>query len=61
MKINLRWIKDGNVRAKIMKFSGENIGGGDFPGGAVFKNPPANAGDTDLIPGPGRSHMLWSN
>ena len=28
-----------------------------FPGGAVAKNPPANAGDTDLIPGPGRSHM----
>ena len=28
-----------------------------FPGGAVVKNPPANAGDTGLIPGPGRSHM----
>ena len=34
---------------------------GDFPGGAVVKNPPANAGDTGSIPGPGRSHMLWSN
>ena len=33
----------------------------DFPGGAVVKNPPANAGDTGSIPGPGRSHMLWSN
>ena len=33
----------------------------DFPGGAVVKNPPANAGDTGLIPGPGRSHMLWRN
>ena len=32
-----------------------------FPGGAVVKNPPANAGDTRSIPGPGRSHMLWSN
>ena len=32
-----------------------------FPGGVVVKNPPANAGDTSLIPGPGRSHMLWSN
>ena len=30
---------------------------GDFPGGAVVKNLPANAGDTGLIPGPGRSHM----
>ena len=33
----------------------------DFPGGTVVKNPPANAGDTGSIPGPGRSHMLWSN
>ena len=32
-----------------------------FPGGAVVKNPPANAGDTGLSPGPGRSHMPWSN
>ena len=24
-------------------------------GGSVVKNPPANAGDKDLIPGPGRS------
>ena len=34
---------------------------GGFPGGAVVKNPPANAGDMGLSPGPGRSHMLWSN
>ena len=33
----------------------------DFPGGAVVKNQPANAGDMGSIPGPGRSHMLWSN
>ena len=33
----------------------------DFPGGTVVKNPPANAQDTGSIPGPGRSHMLWSN
>ena len=32
-----------------------------FPGGAVVKNPPANAGDMDSSPGPGRSHMPWSN
>ena len=25
----------------------------DFPGGAVVKNPPANAGDTGSILGPG--------
>ena len=27
-------------------------------GGPVVKNPPPNAGDTGLIPGPGRSHAL---
>ena len=34
---------------------------GDFPGGAVVKNPPANAGDMGSSPGPGRSHMPQSN
>ena len=38
----------------------KNIPGG-FPGGAVVKNLPANAGDTGLSPGLGRSHMLRSN
>ena len=33
----------------------------DFPGGPVVKNPPADAGDTGSIPGPGRSHMPWNN
>ena len=33
----------------------------DFPGGAVVKNPHANAGDMGSSPGPGRSHMPWSN
>ena len=33
----------------------------DFPGGAVAKNLPADAGDTDSVPGPGRVHMLRSN
>ena len=33
----------------------------DFPGGAVVKNPPANAGGMGLSPGPGRSHMQQSN
>ena len=32
----------------------------DFPGGAVVKNPPANAGDTGSIPGLGR-YMPGSN
>ena len=34
---------------------------GDFPGGAVVKNLPANAGDTGSSPGPGISHMPRSN
>ena len=32
-----------------------------FPGGAAVKNLPANAGDTGLIPGRGRSHTLRGN
>ena len=44
---------DGNAGLKHRKW--------DFPGGAEFENPPANAGVTGLIPGPGRSHMPRSN
>ena len=32
-----------------------------FPGGTVVGSLPANAGDTGSSPGPGRSHMPWSN
>ena len=28
---------------------------------SLVKNPPANAGDMGLIPGLGRSHMVWRN
>ena len=34
---------------------------GGFPGGSVVKSPPANAGDTGLIPDPGRSHVGQSD
>ena len=34
---------------------------GGFPGGSVIRNPPANAGDTDLIPGLRRSHIPQSD
>ena len=27
----------------------------------MFKNLPCNTRDTGLIPGPGRSHLLWNN
>ena len=33
----------------------------NFPGGAVDRNPPANAGDMRLIPDLGRLHMPWSS
>ena len=36
---------------KKMEFS-------DFPGGSGVKKPPADAGDTSRIPGPGRFRML---
>ena len=39
----------------------QKVNNGDFPGGAVVKNLPANAGDTGLSPGPGRSHIPQSN
>ena len=32
-----------------------------FPGDAMVKNPPANAGVMGSSPGPGRSHMPQSN
>ena len=34
---------------------------GDFLNDAVDKSPPANAGDTGLIPGLGRFHITWSS
>ena len=34
---------------------------GDFPGGPVVKNPPANARDTGVSPDLERFHMLWNN
>ena len=39
----------------------QDCGVRDFPGGAVVKNPHANAGDTGSIPGLGRSNTPWSN
>ena len=43
------------------RFSDKNRWQGNFPGGAVVKNLPANAGDMGSIPGLGRSHMPRSN
>ena len=44
----------------MLKYDLENTMG-DFPGGAVVKNPPANAGDRGSSPGLGRSHMPRSS
>lgn len=32
-----------------------------FPWGPVAGNPPAKAGNTDSVPGLGRSHTLWGS
>ena len=52
--------------AQRVDYTGSKINGQlktrqDFLGGAVVKNPPANAGDMGLRPGLGRSHMPRSN
>ena len=52
--MELRNLSLRNRRVKIRESRG-------FSGGAVVKNPPANAGDTGSSPGPGRSHTPWSN
>ena len=41
-------------------FPGINLVQG-FPGGSAVRNLPADARDTDSIPGPGRFHMSWSS
>ena len=55
-----------SVKASTLLISGTDrslkiLYSGDFPGGAVVKNPPANAGDTGSSPGPGGSHMPQSS
>ena len=42
------WVEGKKLKIKM---------GGDFPGGAVVKNPLANAGDAGSSPGLGRSHI----
>ena len=43
----------GELYTPLKKFIGSNVCKG-FPGGSVVKNPPANTGDTDLIPESGK-------
>ena len=54
-----QWMRTGDASTRSLLVSKDHPG--CFPGGAVVKNPPANAGDTGSSPGPGRSHMPRSN
>ena len=51
---------EGDERGKKKK-ENVKVNHGDFPGGAVDKNLPANAGDMGSIPGLGRFHIPQSN
>ena len=51
--------KDLLIQQRLMYWLEQHTRG--FPGGAVVKNLPANAGDMGSSSGPGRSHMPRSN
>ena len=58
----LVWVKkSGTLPWGVILLKMTPVGKVSYPGGTVDKNPPANGGDMDLIPGPGRFHMPWSN
>ena len=57
---NLLYKKINNIKFKNSKKKKKGSSWG-FPGGAVVKNLPANAGDMGLGLGPGRSHKPQSN
>ena len=54
-----RWKFKDAAKAGIVLTS--RVSGCGFPGGAVVKNLPANAGDKGSSPGPGKSHMPRSH
>ena len=58
LSINIKRNKTKQTNKKTQFKNGQKK---DFPGGAVVNNPPASAGDTGSIPGPGRSHMPQNN
>ena len=63
-KIKISLISEGWLQVEVVLTSCKTrsrISVRGFPGGAVVENPPGNAGDMGLIPGPGRSHMPRSN
>ena len=61
IQVALNAERDFNLEAKEGHCSWElrlDKHGTGFPGGLVDKNPPANAGDAGLVPGPRGSHLL---
>ena len=48
------WMTISQLKTKSQELGTKTSGCGS-PGDSVVKNPPANAGDTGSIPGPGRS------
>ena len=58
-KLGVAIFVSGKIDFKIKNVTKDKEG--DFPGGAVVKNLPANAGDTGSSPGSERSHMPWNN
>ena len=59
--IIIKLLKTSEEEKMLKTVRGNKSQRGGFPGDAVVKNPPANAGDTGSSPGPGRSHMPWSS
>ena len=47
--------------SKSLPVSVKKVSHGDFSGGPVRKNLPANAGDVGSVPGLGRCHMIQGN
>ena len=50
-----------NQHSDLSNLNAEESLGWDFPAGPVGKNPPANAEDMGLIPGPRRFYIPWGN
>ena len=55
------FLKDKTIQTLCLKIRMAEKNREDSPGGAVVKNPPANAGNTGSSPGLGRSHLPRSN
>ena len=58
--MEILFLSQTDIRVRLCNYAQKAIRRG-FPGGAVVKNLPVNAGDMGSSPGPGKSHMLWSN